>query len=135
MDIRNFYLKTPMARKEYIRLKLSDMPDNTIEDYCLRDKAMANGYVYVVVSQGIYGLPQAVKISQRLLEERLGKEGQFQGKFTPGVWSHKWCPVQFSLVVDDFGVKYIGKEHTEHLVGVIKQHYEMMMDWEGKKYC
>ena len=70
-----------------------------------------------------------------MLEERLGKEGYLQSKFTPGLWSHEWRPVQFSLVVDDFGVKCIGREHADHLIGVIKQHYEMTTDWEGEKYC
>ena len=83
----------------------------------------------------MYGLPQAGIIVQRLLEEMLGKEGYFQSKFILGLWSHEWHPVQFSPVVDDFGVKYIGKEHAKHLVGVIKKHYEMTTDWEGEKYC
>jgi hypothetical protein len=30
MDIKNFYLCTPMTRYEYMRLKLSDMPDDVI---------------------------------------------------------------------------------------------------------
>ena len=111
-----------MAKKEYIHLKLSDMPDDVIEEYGLRKKATTDGYVYVAVSKGMYGLLQTRIIPQQLLEERLGKEGYFQNKITPGLWSHEWCPVQFSLVVDDFEDKYIGKEHTKHLVGVIKQH-------------
>jgi hypothetical protein len=28
---------------------------------------------------------------------------------TPGLWTHKTRPILFSLVVDDFGVKYVGK--------------------------
>ena len=109
-----------MARKEYLRLKLPDMTDDVIAEYGLRDKSTTNVYVYVTVSKGMYALPQAEIIAQQLLEERLGKEGYFQSKFTPGLWSHEWRPVQSSPVVDDFGVKYIGKEHAEHLVGVIK---------------
>ena len=68
----------------------------------------------------MYGLPQSGIIAQELLEEKLGKEGYKQSEFNPGLWSHEWRPIQFSLVVDNFGVKYIGKEHAEHLVGVIK---------------
>ena len=84
----------------------------------------------------MYGLPQAGIIAQQTLEERLGKEGCFQRKFTQDLWSHKWCSIQFSLVVDNFRVRYIGKEHAEHMVELIrKKHYEMTTDWESEKYC
>ena len=75
MDIKNFYLNTPMARKEYLQLKLSDMPDDIIKEYDLRDKATKDEYVYVAVSKGMHGLPQSGIIAQQLLEESLGKEG------------------------------------------------------------
>ena len=53
--------------------------------------------------------------------------------FTPGLWLHEWRPIQFSLVADDFGVKYVGKEHAKHLVDALEEHYEISQDWEGKK--
>ena len=111
------------------------MPNDGIEEYNLHHKATKDGYVYVSVFKGMYDLPQSRIIAQKLPEERLGKEGYEQSQFTPGLWSHKWRPVQFSLMVDDFRLKYIGKEHAEHLVRIIQKHYEMTMDWEGIKYC
>jgi hypothetical protein len=39
------------------------------------------------------------------------------------------------LVVDDFGVKYVGKEHVEHLIKCIKETYEVIEDWTGDLYC
>ena len=51
-----------------------------------------------------------------------------------GLWHHKWRPIKFPLVVDDFGVKYIGKEHAEHLMSIIHQHCQLTEDWEGKLY-
>ena len=38
-------------------------------------------------------------------------------------------------MVNNFEMKYIGKENAKHLVGIIKKHYEMTMDWECTKYC
>ena len=35
MDIKDFYLNTPMACYEYMHLRLADMPDNVIEHYKL----------------------------------------------------------------------------------------------------
>ncbi len=46
MDIKNFYMCIPMARYKYMRLKLSDMPEDVIEHYCLLDIVTPNGYVY-----------------------------------------------------------------------------------------
>ena len=51
-----------------------------------------------------------------------------------GLWHHKWCPIKFSFIVVDFGVKYVGKEHAEHLMSIIHQHYQLTEDWEGKLY-
>ena len=82
----------------------------------------------------MYGLPQAGILAQELLETRLNTHGYQQSKFTPGLWTHKWRPIRFSLIVDDFGVKYVGKEHADHLVSVIKENYEVTTDWEGKRY-
>jgi hypothetical protein len=39
------------------------------------------------------------------------------------------------LVVEDFGIKYVGKEHVDHLVTALKQHYTIAEDWDGKLYC
>jgi hypothetical protein len=35
MDNKDFYLNTPIVRYEYMRLKLSDMPDDVIKHYNL----------------------------------------------------------------------------------------------------
>ena len=37
-------------------------------------------------------------------------------------------------MVDDFVVKYVGKEHARYLISVLKEHYEISEYWEGKKY-
>ena len=42
-DISNFYLNTPLTRPEYIRLKLTDIPDEIILEYKLKQKATADG--------------------------------------------------------------------------------------------
>ena len=39
------------------------------------------------------------------------------------------------LVVDDFGVKYAGQEHIEHVSSVLRRHYKISDDKHGKKYC
>ena len=81
--------------------------------------------------QGMYGLPHGGLIANVLLEKCLNKAGYFQPKYVPGLWSHKTHPIAFSLVVDDFGVKYIGKEHALYLMLIIEEHYKCRADWTG----
>ena len=69
IDISNFYLNTLMDRYEFMRMKLEIFPDDVIEEYNLRDKVEPNGYVYIEVRKGMYGLPQAGLLAQKLLEK------------------------------------------------------------------
>ena len=93
MDISNFYLMTPLARPEYIRVKLSDIPVGIIVEYNLKAKATKDGSVYIVANRGMYGLPQSGLLANELLEKRLNKRGYYQSKLVPGLWKHAWRPV------------------------------------------
>ena len=42
------------------------------------------------------------------------KRSYHQSKLVPGIWKHEWCPVQFTVVMDDFSVKYVGEKHALH---------------------
>ena len=90
LDISNFYLMTPLKRPEFIRMKLSDIPDEIIREYKLRDKATPDGSIYIVANKGMYGLPQAGLLANELLEKRLNKHGYHQSKLVPGLWKHEW---------------------------------------------
>jgi hypothetical protein len=59
MDIKDFYLNSPMARFEYMRLRIADMPEDVIEHYQLRDKDIHDGYVYCEIQKEMCGLPRA----------------------------------------------------------------------------
>ena len=134
VDIKNFYLCTPLKRFEYVRMHLSDFPEDVIEHYGLKTKANKDRMVFVEIRRGMYGLPQAGLLAQELLEQRLNKHGYFQSTRTPGLWTHKWRPVQFTLVVDDFGIKYVGEENLQHLIAILRESYEISIDREGKRY-
>eukprot|EP00956_Cyclotella_meneghiniana_P045361 scaffold364543_cov146-Cyclotella_meneghiniana.AAC.1 len=134
LDISNFYLNTPMKRYEYMRMKLSDIPEDVQTHYNLREKATKDGFVYVEIRRGMYGLPQGGLIAQELLEERLNKRGFYQSKFTPGLWLHKTRNIQFALVVDDFGIKYVKDEDAQYLIDSITPFYDITIDKEGKRF-
>ena len=98
-----------------MQLPLDIITDEIIETYNLRELAH-DGKVYIEIRKGMYGLRQAGILANKLLVKRLETFGYYPVEFTPGLWRHKWRPIIFSLVVDDFGVKYTGKEHADHLV-------------------
>ena len=132
IGISNFYLNTPMEQPKYMQLKISNMPNNIIEQYKLNEKVNPNEYVYAKIQKGMYGIPQAGSTAQQLLEKQLNAKGYHQSKITPGFWTQKWRPISFALCVDDFGVKYVGKEHAEHLLTTINNHYDTSHEWEGE---
>ncbi len=131
MDISNFYLMTSLHHPEFIHVKLSNITDEVIEEYRLREKATKSVSVYIKAKQGLYGLPQSGLLVNKLPEKQLNKHGYRQSKLVPGLWKHNTRPIQFTLVVDNFGVKYEGKEHSQHLKNTLEEHYKLTCDWTG----
>jgi hypothetical protein len=39
------------------------------------------------------------------------------------------------LIVDDFGVEYVGKRHAEHLLTTHQDHYTVTTNWTGSKFA
>ena len=103
-------------------MKLSNFPDDVIQHYNLSTKANKNGFIYVRCERGMYGLPHDGIIAQKLIEERLEEHGYTQSDLTPGFWKHETRPICFTLLVDDFGVKYVREQHANHLINSLKEH-------------
>jgi hypothetical protein len=51
------------------------------------------------------------------------------------LWPHDIRPLKFPLVVDDFGVMYVGREHAEHLMAALGENYEISTDWTDSLNC
>ena len=71
LDIKDFYLNTPLKCYEYLCLKFADLPADIITEYDLDKKATHDGYIYVAICKGMYRLPQAGFLVQELLEQQL----------------------------------------------------------------
>ena len=56
IDLKNFYLQTPIERSKYVRIKFSDIPQEFIEEYDLTEAAQ-NGWICFEILCGCYGLP------------------------------------------------------------------------------
>ncbi|KAL7478914.1 LOW QUALITY PROTEIN: hypothetical protein ACHAW6_004674 [Cyclotella cf. meneghiniana] len=55
------------------------------------------------------------------------------GKLISRLWKHEWRLLWFTLVVDNFGVKYVGKEHACHLQPIIESYYPLSINWTGDR--
>ena len=115
-------------------MHLADFPEDVIKHYKLKELANKEGMVFVEIQKGMYGLPQEGLLAQELLKKWLNKHEYFQSTRTPGLWRHKWRPTQFTLVVDDSGIKYVGDENLQHLTTVLREHYEISIDRTGAWY-
>ena len=88
--------------------------------------------MYIQKSKKACGIPQAGKIANDKLKLHLVKFGYQTAPITPGLWRHQTHPLQFSLVVNDFGIKYERQEDITHLLNALKTIYKISEDWDGK---
>jgi hypothetical protein len=58
MDMKNYYLGTPLPRFEYMKMLLSRFPEEIIQKYNLNALAV-DGWVNIEIPKGINGLKQA----------------------------------------------------------------------------
>jgi hypothetical protein len=133
MGIKNYYMGTPLPRYKYMRMLLSRFPEEIVNKYNLKELAV-DGWVYIEIRKGMYGLKQSGLLASQLLQKRLAHFGYYPARHTPVLWLRKTRPIAFSLIVDDLTVKYVGKQHAYHLRNAMLRSYELTNDWEGKVY-
>jgi hypothetical protein len=131
MDLKNFYLNTP---PEYICIKLADIPQEFMDKFKLNMLAR-DSWIYFEMHRGMYGLPQAGILANKLLQDRLAKFNYYKSATTPGLWRHKWCPVMSALIMDNFAIQYIGNVHLDNLCQALKKHYVVSEETNGTRFA
>ena len=116
-----------------MKINIKYIPDNTIKKYNL-NHLIHNNHVLVKLHKTIYGLPEAGRIAQEKLYQHLEKYDYYASPDYPGIIKHKTRNIMFSLVVDDFGIKYSLKEDATHLINALRDKYDIKINWEGNKY-
>jgi hypothetical protein len=74
LDVKNFYLGTPMDSFEYMRIPIKVIPQEIIVQYNLLP-LVSDGHVYIEVQKGMHGLPQSGILANQLLAHRLDIHG------------------------------------------------------------
>ncbi len=133
IDITDFYLNTPLPRPEYVRIPLRQIPATILDEFKLHD-FVHNDSVLFEVNKTMYGLPQAGKLAQDALILHLSEHGYLQDSIVAGLFKHATNGTVFTLVVDDFGIKYLTRDGADHLIAALQTKYKITIDWTGQKY-
>ena len=134
-DLKDHFLASPMERPEYMKIPFHRFPPDIVKRYQLDKKVAEDGYVYIKIKRGMYGLKQAAILAYRHLINVLKPYGYEPCKYSLGLWKHKTRPTIFCLCVDDFGVKYFNEDDKQHLLNALQDHYKITVDHEGQHYC
>ena len=127
IDIKNMYLATPLDRAEYMRIHKNLIPSKFQQAYNLHTKYKGD-FLYIKIIRGMYGLPQAGILANKLLKEHLKPFRYYEVEHTPGIWRHQTLPLFFTLVVDNFGIQYVDSAHAQRLINALQQQYELSID-------
>ena len=76
----------------------------------------------------MYGIPQAGKIANDTLKLDLENFVYEPAPITPVLCQYQTFPLQFSLVVDDFGIKYERQDYIIHLLDALKKIHKISED-------
>ena len=101
IDVKYFHLNNQMGRSEYIVIQISIIPQEFVDKYNLKGK-VHNGYIFTLVTKGMYVLPQAGRIVHDAIAKRLETYGYRPSRKPLRLWTHNSLPINFTLVVDDF---------------------------------
>jgi len=135
LDIKDFFLTTSkMDRAEFAKVPLTTFPQCIIDQYNLVSLAR-NGFVYIQIDGGMYGLPQASLLANQQLVKKLAPAGFVEARHTPGLFTHTSKPIMFALIVDDFGIQYVGKPAADFLISTLRKDYTITIDWTGSEFC
>ena len=134
VDLVDMYLNHRLDRSEYIRIKIADIPAEIIEHYGLL-AFVEDGSVLFQVDGALFGFPQAGRISHLyLVNEVLAPAGYIQDAVVPCIFRHRTNGIVFTLVVDDFGIKYDKGTYPTHLLDTLRTKYQIKVDETGSKY-
>jgi len=122
-DLKDFFLASPMKEPEYMRIHSRFFPADIHAQYDIGSKIAADGYVYIRIKKGMYGLVQASTLAYKNLKKNLEPHGYYPCPNTEGLWKHVSRPTTFCLCVDDFGIKYYSKADANHLLACLRETY------------
>ena len=102
-----------------------------IIDYYNLDKLVVDG---CHINRAWYGLKQGGKIAHDDIVNHLKKHGYVLAGVTDGLFKQVTCDISFTLLVDNFGIKYTREEDVRHLIKIMRKKYSFKVDFNSKQY-
>jgi len=133
-DAGNMYLCSQLREPQFVRFKLKQIPISIQEKYELHKIVNSAGFVYAKIKGAWYGLKESGRIANEDLVDHLAKHGYHESTFTVGLFTHETRDISFTLVVDDFGIKWKNKDDLNHLITSLEKKYNMKTDMDAKQY-
>lgn len=127
MDV---YLNTYMDQYEYMHLLITIIPTEFIQQYNLLP-FVHNAYIYMEVQQDIQGSGSQAFLLTNYLPKTLPSMATTK-QFTPQAYGPtkltQYSSSSSSMVI---GIKYVGKQHRNHLFNTLAEHYNATPGWDG----
>ena len=79
-------------------------------------------------------LKQAGIIANMELTKHLDKFGNYPVQHTPDLWRQKTRATIFTLVVNDFAIKYATQQDADHLLQSLRANHTISTDWDTSLY-
>ena len=133
-DAGNMYLASTLREPQYVRFKLRQIPKDFQEKYRLNSFVDHAGYVYAKINKALYGLKESGRIANEDIVDHLALHGYHESEYTCGLFKHHNRNITFTLVVDDFGIKWTKKADLDHLLSILELKYKMKVDMDAKQY-
>ena len=133
IEIKNFYLGTPMKYFQYMRIHKKFIPQELLDKYGIIFDDQY--FTYVEIWRGMYSLKEAGVIAFDQLVQKLKHFGYEPMPQTLRLWRHISRKTTFTLFVDNFGIQYFSKSDVNHLIDAIQDTYECSINWKGTQYC
>ena len=129
IDIRHYYLNTPLLRPEFIRIPCRMIPETTIDTHRLTPYVHHDAILFEV-NKGMYGLPQAGLLAQQRLIAHLTTHG-YRETSTPCLFRHTSNGTAFTLFWHQ--VFLTSWRRSSHSYPPLRLLYVITIDWTGSK--
>ena len=104
-DNKHFYFNNILPHPEFMRISFKIIAQEIIDAYNLTALLDDQGWIYIHIEKGMYGIKQAGIIAKQDLVKHMVPFGYHPVQHTPGLWVHN-SRKKISLVVDNFCVQY-----------------------------
>ena len=134
LDLGDFFLTSNLDRPEYIRIPLTKLSENFRARYNLNPFIHSKSVVFEVTGN-MPGHPAAGRLAKSELVAVLKRGGYHEHPDVPCLFESPLTKLSFTLLTDDFGIKYTDISHVDALKDCLtRAGYKFTFDPEGAVY-